>query len=270
MLTYPTNAVGYDEFIWSCFFQDIYYTDDTIDETTMAAVEAVRALPSLEEINALIAAVDQESAAARAEEITELLKTARTLYNNIVSETQLAFFNGEFDGTDYLAELSAREMAMRPVKDHYGILTTVVSITLISTPDKMTYYAGEEIDTTGMVIEATYDDGTTAIVEDYELSTYVASVTGGRITVSYGGKTTSFRITVKAAEEKPEPPEESESESESSEESESIVDSSETPSAAGKKNGCKGVGIGLGIGIPVVALGAVAIFVMLKKKKGGK
>ncbi|MBO5363601.1 MAG: leucine-rich repeat protein [Clostridia bacterium] len=276
MLTYPQNGVGYDEFIWSCFFQDIYYTEDTIDETTLAAIEAVKLLPALDEINGLIGAADQETASLRAEEITELLKTARSLYNNIVSDTQLAFFNGEYDGVDYFDLLSQKEAAMRPVKDHFCIVTTVVSLTLISTPDKMTYVEGEAIDTTGMVVQATYDDGTMAIVEDYELSTYVATLTGGRITVSFGGQSTSFRITVKAAgtpdtpDDNPDtpggnpddstPPDSSDSSSDSS------VEENQRPSGG---VGCKGAGCNsvVGVGAPAFAIGA-AMIVLLKRRKG--
>ncbi|MBE7093055.1 MAG: hypothetical protein E7367_00010 [Clostridiales bacterium] len=254
MLTYPQNGVGYDEFIWSCFFQDIYYTEDTIDETTMSAIDAVKALPDLAEIQGLIASADQAAALVRAEEITALLKTARGMYNNIVSDTQLAFFNGGFDGTDYFAVLSEKEQAMRPVKDHFGIKTTVVSITLVSTPDKMQYIEGETIDTTGMVIEATYDDGTKAVVDGYTLSTNVATLTGGRITVSFGGKTTSFRITVKAAEEKPDEP--------VIPDDPPVSSDTEEP-APSEKKGCRSV---ISVSGAVFGL-AVAAVVLLKKKE---
>ncbi|MBR2646241.1 MAG: leucine-rich repeat protein [Clostridia bacterium] len=264
MLTYPVNGVGYDEFIWSCFFQDIYYTDETIDETTMAAVEAVAALPSIEEINGLVSASDQVAAAIRAQEITDLLKAARELYSNIVSETQIGFFEGNYDGVNYLQELTRKEMAMRPVKDHFGIITSVISITLITTPDKMSYVEGEKIDTTGMVVQATFDDGTKQIVEDYTLSTYEATLTGGRITVFYGGQTTSFRVSV-SPKEYDDPVDPDSSSSDSSSDSESTLDSGSTGKKKGCGGGCKSV---VGGEVALVGIG-FAVWMLSKKKKDG-
>jgi len=230
----------------------------------MAAVEAVAALPSIEEINGLVSASDQVAAAIRAQEITDLLKAARELYSNIVSETQIGFFEGSYDGVNYLQELTRKEMAMRPVKDHFGIITSVISITLITTPDKMSYVEGEKIDTTGMVVQATFDDGTKQIVEDYTLSTYEATLTGGRITVFYGGQTTSFRVSV-SPKEYDDPVDPDSSSSDSSSDSESTLDSGSTGKKKGCGGGCKSV---VGGEVALVGIG-FAVWMLSKKKKDG-
>lgn len=202
-LIYPENAVGYTDYIWSCYFQDVYSGDPTIDDATLTAIDMVKALAGLDEINSLVSKGDQAAAKARAEEITDSLKAVRQQYNKIINAVQLAFFTGKYDGTDYYELLTAREIAMRPVKDHFGIVTTVVGIELISTPDKMTYADGEKIDFTGLQLLATYDDGTTEYVDDYTVSTEYASSSGTRIDISYGGYSTYFRIKVSGSQAKP-------------------------------------------------------------------
>lgn len=202
-LIYPENAVGYTDYIWTCYFQDVYSGDPTIDDATLTTIEMVKALASLEEIGKLVSSGNQTAAKARAEEISSELKAVRQQYGKIISAVQMAFFTGDYDGTDYYSILTAAENAMRPVKDHFGILTTVVGIELISTPDKMTYAEGEKIDFSGLKLLVTYDDGTTEYVDDYTVSTEYASSSGTRINISYGGYSTYFRITVDASQVAP-------------------------------------------------------------------
>jgi len=74
----------------------------------------------------------------------------------------------------------------------------VKDLSLISAPVKTSYYLGEELDTTGLVLTATYDDNTTQTITDgYVISGYDSSVTGPQeITVTYGGRTVTFTVTV--------------------------------------------------------------------------
>ncbi|MBR5232572.1 MAG: bacterial Ig-like domain-containing protein [Clostridia bacterium] len=79
---------------------------------------------------------------------------------------------------------------------------TVVSIEMKSLPAKTNYYAGDNLDTTGLVLTATYDNGKTAIISEGFICTPDTLDTAGtsKITVTYEGKTTSFDVTVKALE----------------------------------------------------------------------
>lgn len=84
------------------------------------------------------------------------------------------------------------------------------------TPDKTlssisaTYSGGDVAvgtavtDLTGIVVTATYSDGSTATVTDYNLSGEIAEGSN-TVTVSYGGKTTTFTVTG-VAEEEPDVP----------------------------------------------------------------
>ena len=64
-------------------------------------------------------------------------------------------------------------------------------------PTKRTYRLGEEMDLTGMVVNATYSDGSSVAVTNYTVSGYSATTVGTQtITVTFGGKTTTFEVTV--------------------------------------------------------------------------
>lgn len=77
------------------------------------------------------------------------------------------------------------------------------SIAITTPPTKTTYTAGETFDPSGMVVTATYSDGTTAAVTDYSVSPSAAlTVYDTTITVSYTeddvAKTTTVNISVTA------------------------------------------------------------------------
>jgi len=65
-------------------------------------------------------------------------------------------------------------------------------------PDETTYYIGETLDTTGMVVVASYADGTAAeIKEGYSLSGYQPYAAGKqRVTVTYNDMKASFEVNV--------------------------------------------------------------------------
>jgi hypothetical protein len=209
------------------------------------AVNAVKALPSLDEINALTSQANQAEAKVRAEEITELLKEAYPLYSNILDGTQLSFFTGDYDGTDYQTILTEAMEAMKPVKEHFGIVTTVTGIALISKPTKLTYTDGDTIDFSGLRLKVTYDDGSTAYVtaNDCTFSTTTANKSNPRIVVYYDNYTKYFYLTVNTATSDtpststPTTPSGGDSSSSSSETSSSSESSVETST---KKKGCGG------------------------------
>ncbi|MCI6189283.1 MAG: GBS Bsp-like repeat-containing protein, partial [Clostridium sp.] len=68
----------------------------------------------------------------------------------------------------------------------------------ITPPSKTTYNVGESLDLSGMKVVANYDNGVSEEIEDYNISGYTS--TGGEktITVSYGEKTATFNVIVKA------------------------------------------------------------------------
>ncbi len=74
----------------------------------------------------------------------------------------------------------------------------VSSISINSTPNRTQYRVGDSLDTAGLRIKVNYADGSTEyITSGFTCSpTYFSSIGTKAITVSYGGKTTSFYVTV--------------------------------------------------------------------------
>jgi len=75
------------------------------------------------------------------------------------------------------------------------------SIAITTEPDKTTYYVGDTLDITGIVVTATYSDNSTgevtveaANITGFDSSTPVEEQT---LTVTYGGKTDTFTVTIK-------------------------------------------------------------------------
>ncbi len=80
----------------------------------------------------------------------------------------------------------------------------VSAISITTEPDKTVYKLGEELDLTGLVVTATYTDGTTKIVEHSKLTVSGfdnETVGEQQITVTYEGKTATFVVNVVAEEE---------------------------------------------------------------------
>ncbi len=80
---------------------------------------------------------------------------------------------------------------------------TISGIEVASNPNKTVYTVGESLDTTGLTLKATYSDGSTqTITSGFTTSGFDSSTAGEKIvTVSYGGKTTTFTVTVEEVEE---------------------------------------------------------------------
>ena len=74
---------------------------------------------------------------------------------------------------------------------------SVVGLEIKTPPTKTGYKEGENFDKTGMVVEATYKDGTTKIITDYTISGgYNLKVDQTQVNISYEEKTVQQTITV--------------------------------------------------------------------------
>lgn len=73
----------------------------------------------------------------------------------------------------------------------------VTNLTLKSKPNKMTYELFEEFDNTGMVIEATKDDGSVETITDYTVTGFETNSVGTKtVNITYNGMSVSFDIEV--------------------------------------------------------------------------
>jgi len=74
---------------------------------------------------------------------------------------------------------------------------TLERIDVTTPPTKTVYAVGEALDTTGMVVMATYSDGSTVEVADYTTDGFDSATAGAQtVTVTYQGKEGNFTVTV--------------------------------------------------------------------------
>ncbi|MCD8158635.1 MAG: bacterial Ig-like domain-containing protein [Clostridiales bacterium] len=72
----------------------------------------------------------------------------------------------------------------------------ISSISVTQYPDKVSYYDGQSFDSTGMIVQATYNDGSTAVISDYTVSPTVLTSGDTEVTVSKDGFSDVVKITV--------------------------------------------------------------------------
>lgn len=82
-----------------------------------------------------------------------------------------------------------------------NVAKTLTSISISSNPTKTTYEIGESLNTSGLKLKLNYSDGSSEIVSSgFTTSGFDSSTAGTKtITVSYGGKSTTFKVTVNAS-----------------------------------------------------------------------
>ena len=73
---------------------------------------------------------------------------------------------------------------------------SVTNISITTKPNKLTYIEGDSFNPAGMVVSANYSDNTSEYITDYTISGYTSTIGTKTITVSYGGKTATFTVTV--------------------------------------------------------------------------
>lgn len=77
------------------------------------------------------------------------------------------------------------------------VAPTLVSIAVTTPPTKTTYVAGETFDSTGMVVTATWNNGSTSAITEYTVTpSGELATTDTSVTISYDSKTTTQAITV--------------------------------------------------------------------------
>ena len=81
------------------------------------------------------------------------------------------------------------------------IAVVAESIAIASEPTKKEYFVGDQFDPTGLTVKATFNNGSEATLAaaDYTLSGFDSANAGEQtITVTYAGKTATFKVTVQA------------------------------------------------------------------------
>ena len=119
------------------------------------------------------------------------------------------FDNGDVEEiTDYTLSEMDNTPGLRAIVVSYGgktaafsikvLVRTVTKLEVIQPPDKILYLEGESFDPAGLIVEATYNDGKTEEIHDYELVGFSSTPGLKSIAVLFGGKTAAFSVTVSA------------------------------------------------------------------------
>ena len=105
--------------------------------------------------------------------------------------------------TDYYVSSLPTTLGEGTVKVSYGGKSTTINVTIkdkalvkikVTAPKKTTYFKGEQLDTTGMVVYAVYNNKKSEPVTDYVLSGFGVSDESNHVTVSYKSLTASFEV----------------------------------------------------------------------------
>ena len=112
--------------------------------------------------------------------------------------------------TDYETSEITDEIGTQSIKITYGGKTTYLaievkeivleSITITKEPIKTTYIIGSKFDATGMEVTANYNNGKSVVVTDYYVSPLPTTAGEGKVTISYGGKSTTIDVIIKEKE----------------------------------------------------------------------
>ena len=123
-------------------------------------------------------------------------------YNNGKTETIATGFT--------CSALDSSSAGTKTITVNYQGLTTTFNVTVVAVnlvsvavktmPNKVSYFTGESFDQTGLTLTATYNNGNTETITTGITCTGFSSATAGQktITASYGGKSTTFTVEVKA------------------------------------------------------------------------
>lgn len=199
-ITLPAGLESYSGAFYNSGLETVILTDgiDIIDEKAFekcASLKSVTIPSSLSDIRmgAFDGCTSLETLELRAS-VTSIDKNAFLNCPKLVirlDESSLVHKMAEDNGWKY-------EFIDGPVEND------IASIEIKTLPSKLTYTAGEKINTSGMVLTVTYENGAhTFVTSGFELDTQYATGTGKKtVNVTYKGKSTSFDITVTTPVEK--------------------------------------------------------------------
>lgn len=115
--------------------------------------------------------------------------------------------------TDYtVSGYDSTKVGKQTVTVHYLDMTDTFEVTvaegelssieIASNPSKTTYFTGEQLDTSGLSVKLNYANGSSKTITDgFDVSGFDNQTVGtNTLTVSYGGKTTTFTVTIVSSE----------------------------------------------------------------------
>lgn len=258
----PVNGIGYDNYVYKCYFGTETLTKTVKDEDTILFLEQMELFGDYTE--ATLQAWQEKANAGDistykddVQAFSDIVKEARRLYDNVKDETQLTLF---IDNS-LVTMLESAEVQMRSIKKSYGIQVGIKQYLAEEGSYKDTYVAGETFDPTGIVIYRVYDDGSTEVMDSSKLTlqtTYALKYYHQTVKFVDNETGETFEVRVYVSESSDTPVDGDGNQSTGNEDGNSKDDDS---LSAGMIAVC--------VVVPVVGLAliAVAVFFVLKKKK---
>lgn len=163
-MSYPTNGVGYDNFMYRTFFGQREAFGVVMNDETRALKNAIDAFAySVDEVKAMNTWTVNADNKAKVIAFSDSVKSAHAMYNNITDETQLAYLN---DGVDRIALMTEIEKELKSVKSRFGINVNVTQLKLSSnSTHKNEYVTGERFNLNGLELIVIYDDYSSEIAD---------------------------------------------------------------------------------------------------------
>ena len=192
-ISYPTNGIGYDNYIYQTFFGVTNLLGELEEDATRSARVAVE---SFADANTIASWVNNDQITKKfVEDFANKVKNARLTYNNIKGDVQREYF-----GADNLEKLTQIEVALKTVKAHFGIAVNVTGISVSAdSTHKTTYKVGEKFDMTGLKVIVTYDDYSSEEADMSKISVLNDKAFGKydrTVTISGYGKTMMILVTI--------------------------------------------------------------------------
>ena len=120
-------------------------------------------------------------------------------FNVITTQETNGQINISYNEKDIISESADGVRISVPNIDYTVNEVLLSSISVKQLPDNTTYFVGQALDTTGLLIELHYNDGSSQVItSDFTTSGFDSTTAGTKtVTVTYQGKTTTFTVTVK-------------------------------------------------------------------------
>ncbi|MBQ9113367.1 MAG: leucine-rich repeat protein [Clostridia bacterium] len=206
-MSYPTNGKGYDNHIYKLYFSERTQLGIYMEDLTREIIANIKKFDSmLSEIVSWTENVTDENK-AKVEALAEEVKQTRSNYNTLKTNVaQSVYFTEEL-----IDALMRVEMKVREAKAAYGIETQLLRLQISDgSTHRKDYVVGEFFDITGLELVLVYEDYSTEIVGEAEitlLTTTALTLRTKSVEVECRGKKTPVPVTVKDAVVESETPE---------------------------------------------------------------
>lgn len=114
----------------------------------------------------------------------------------VVSDYEVSGFDSNTPGTQTITLSYAGQSVSFTIQMTQKAMTSIS----VTPPDKTVYWENEKLDTSGMVVTAHYNDGTSLQIANYSVSGFDNTAGTKTITVSYNGFFDTFEVTVNSIE----------------------------------------------------------------------